>query len=42
MSNISKLELIDKGIRDEDNIFEQIEIYANTLKEVCIFKIVIS
>lgn len=34
MSNISKLELIDKSIRDEDNIFEQIEGYANSLKEV--------
>jgi hypothetical protein len=34
MSNITKLELIDKSIRDDDNIFEQIQGYANTLKEV--------
>jgi hypothetical protein len=34
MSNITKLDLIDRSIRDEDNIFEQIGVYANTLKEV--------
>jgi hypothetical protein len=42
MSNITKLELIDRRIQDDDNIFKQIEVYANTLKEVLINNLAIS
>lgn len=42
MSNITKLELIGKRIRDDDAIFEQISGYSNTLREVYNINLVIS